>query len=82
MLAPAIAKTGTFGADTGGGRAGLIDSRRVAAVAEEIATKAAPHKGKTYWGAHLAGLAARLARADSLRIRRVWGTLDVRAHSS
>jgi uncharacterized protein YbjT (DUF2867 family) len=49
MLAPAIAKTSSFGANTGDGRAGLIDSRDVAAVAAEIATNPAPHKGKTYW---------------------------------
>jgi len=49
MLAPAIAKTSSFGANTGNGRAGLIDSRDVAAVAAEIATNRAPHKDKTYW---------------------------------
>jgi uncharacterized protein YbjT (DUF2867 family) len=49
MLAPAIAKTSSFGANTGDGRAGLIDSRDVAAVAAEIATNPAPHAGKTYW---------------------------------
>jgi uncharacterized protein YbjT (DUF2867 family) len=49
MLAPAIAKTSSFGANTGNGRAGLIDSRDVAAVAAQIATNSAPHKDKTYW---------------------------------
>jgi uncharacterized protein YbjT (DUF2867 family) len=49
MLAPAVAKTSSFGANTGDGRAGLIDSRDVAAVAAEIATNPAPHKSKTYW---------------------------------
>jgi uncharacterized protein YbjT (DUF2867 family) len=49
MLAPAIAKTSSFGANTGNGRAGLIDSRDVAAVAAQIATNPAPHKDKTYW---------------------------------
>jgi uncharacterized protein YbjT (DUF2867 family) len=48
MLAPAIAKTSSFGANTGDGRAGLIDTRDVAAVAAEIATNPAPHKDKTY----------------------------------
>jgi uncharacterized protein YbjT (DUF2867 family) len=49
MLAPAIAKTSSFGANTGDGHAGLIDTRDVAAVAAEIATNPAPHKDKTYW---------------------------------
>jgi uncharacterized protein YbjT (DUF2867 family) len=49
MLAPAIAKTGSFGANTGEGHAGLIDSRDVAAIAAEIATNPSVHKGKTYW---------------------------------
>jgi uncharacterized protein YbjT (DUF2867 family) len=49
MLAPAIAKTSSFGANTADGRAGLIDSRDIAAVAAEIATNPASHKGKTYW---------------------------------
>jgi uncharacterized protein YbjT (DUF2867 family) len=48
MLAPAIAKTSSFGANTGNGRAGLIDSRDIAAVAAEIATNPTPHKDKTY----------------------------------
>lgn len=49
MLAPAIVKTSSFGANTGNGRAGLIDSRDVAAVAAQIATNPAPHHDKTYW---------------------------------
>jgi uncharacterized protein YbjT (DUF2867 family) len=49
MLAPAIARTSSFGANTGNGRAGLIDSRDVAAVTAEIATSPAPHRDKTYW---------------------------------
>jgi uncharacterized protein YbjT (DUF2867 family) len=49
LLAPAIAKTSSFGANTGDGHAGLIDSRDIAAVAAEIATNPAPHKNKTYW---------------------------------
>jgi uncharacterized protein YbjT (DUF2867 family) len=51
MLAPAIARTSSFGANTGNGRAGPIDSRDVAAVAAEIATNPAPHHDKTYWPA-------------------------------
>ena len=42
MLAPAIVKNSSFGANTGNGRAGLIDSRDVAAVAAQIATNPAP----------------------------------------
>jgi uncharacterized protein YbjT (DUF2867 family) len=49
MLAPAVARSSSFGANTGNGRAGLIDSRDVAAVAAEIATNPAPHHDKTYW---------------------------------
>jgi uncharacterized protein YbjT (DUF2867 family) len=49
ILGPAIAKASSFGANTGDGRAGLIDSRDVAAVAAHIATNPAPHKHKTYW---------------------------------
>jgi uncharacterized protein YbjT (DUF2867 family) len=49
MLASVIAKTSSFGANTGDGRAGLIDTRDVAAVAAEIATNPSPHKDKTYW---------------------------------
>jgi len=49
MLAPAIVKTSSFGANTADGRAGLIDARDVAAVAAQIAANPAPHKDKTYW---------------------------------
>ena len=49
MLAPAIAHDGSFGANTRDGRAALIDSRDVAAVAAEIAADPAPHVGTTYW---------------------------------
>jgi uncharacterized protein YbjT (DUF2867 family) len=49
MLAPAIAKTSSFGSSAGDGRVGLIDTRDVAAVAAEIAAAPAPHVGKTYW---------------------------------
>lgn len=49
MLAPAIAKTSSFGSSTGDGRVGLIDARDVAAVAAEIAVSPAPHTEKTYW---------------------------------
>jgi uncharacterized protein YbjT (DUF2867 family) len=49
MLAPAIAKTSSFGSVAGDGRVGLIDARDVAAVAAEIAASPAPHTGKTYW---------------------------------
>jgi uncharacterized protein YbjT (DUF2867 family) len=49
ILAPAIAKASGFGANTGDGRAGFIDSRDVAAVAAQIATDPAAHNDKTYW---------------------------------
>jgi uncharacterized protein YbjT (DUF2867 family) len=49
MLAPAIAKTSSFGSVAGDGRVGLIDARDVAAVAAEIAVSPASHAGKTYW---------------------------------
>ncbi len=49
MLAPAIAKTSSFGASTGDGRVGMIDTRDVAAVATEIAVSPAQHAEKTYW---------------------------------
>jgi uncharacterized protein YbjT (DUF2867 family) len=49
MLAPAIAKTSSFGSSTADGRVGLIDARDVAAVAAEIAVSPAPHAEKTYW---------------------------------
>ena len=48
-LAPAIAKTGSFGSSAGAGRVGLIDARDVGAVAAEIAASPAVHVGKTYW---------------------------------
>src|SRR5580693_3009088 len=49
MLAPAIAATSGFGSAAGKGRAGLVDTRDVAAVAAEIATRPAPHAERTYW---------------------------------
>jgi len=49
MLAPVIAKTGSFGSSAGDGRIGMIDSRDVAAVAAQIAVSPATHAGKTYW---------------------------------
>ncbi len=49
MLAPAIAKTGSFGSSAGDGRIGMVDARDVAAVAAEIAAAPARHAGKTYW---------------------------------
>jgi len=48
-LAPAIAKTGSFGSSAGAGRVGLIDARDVGAVAAEIAASPRAHQGKTYW---------------------------------
>ena len=48
-LAPAIAKTNSFGYSVGTGRVGLIDARDVAAVAAHIAASPAAHIGKTYW---------------------------------
>jgi uncharacterized protein YbjT (DUF2867 family) len=48
-LAPAIAKTGSFGSAAGKGRSGLVDARDVAAVAAEIAASPAAHAGQTYW---------------------------------
>jgi uncharacterized protein YbjT (DUF2867 family) len=48
-LAPAIARTSSFGSSAGTGRIGMIDARDVAAVAAGIATSPAPHAGKTYW---------------------------------
>jgi len=47
-LAPAIAKTSSFGSSAGKGRSGLVDARDVAAVAAHIAIAPAPHAGKTY----------------------------------
>ena len=48
-LAPAIAKTSSFGSAAGKGRSGLVDARDVAAVAAEIAASPAAHTGQTYW---------------------------------
>ena len=48
-LAPAIAKTSSFGSAAGKGRSGLVDARDVAAVAAEIAASPAAHVGQTYW---------------------------------
>ena len=48
-LAPAIAKTSSFGSAAGQGRSGLVDARDVAAVAAEIAASPAAHAGQTYW---------------------------------
>jgi uncharacterized protein YbjT (DUF2867 family) len=48
-LAPAIAKTSSFGSAAGKGRSGLVDARDVAAVAAEIAAAPTGHAGKTYW---------------------------------
>ena len=47
-LAPAIAKTSSFGSSAGRGRSGLVDARDVAAVAAEIATAPAAHAGQAY----------------------------------
>src|ERR1039457_5301357 len=49
MLAPAIARTSSFGSAAGDGRVGLIDARVVAAVAAQIAVSPALHAGNTYW---------------------------------
>ena len=48
-LAPAIARTHSFGSSTGAGRIGLVDARDVGAVAAEIAASPAGHVGQTYW---------------------------------
>ncbi len=48
MLAPAIAKTNSFGSSAGAGHVGPIDTHDVAAVAAEIAASPAAHVGKTY----------------------------------
>ena len=48
-LAPAIAKTSSFGSSAGQGRVGMIDARDVGAVAAETAASPARHAGKTYW---------------------------------
>jgi uncharacterized protein YbjT (DUF2867 family) len=49
VMAPAIAKTSSFGSAAGKGRTGLVDARDVAAVAAEIIAAPAGHAGKTYW---------------------------------
>jgi uncharacterized protein YbjT (DUF2867 family) len=49
VLAPAIAKTSSFGSSTGAGRLGMIDARDVGAVAAGIAASPAPHAARTYW---------------------------------
>jgi uncharacterized protein YbjT (DUF2867 family) len=49
VLAPAIAKTDSFGSSAGNGRIGMVDARDVAAVAAKIAASPAPHAGKTDW---------------------------------
>jgi uncharacterized protein YbjT (DUF2867 family) len=64
MLAPAIAATSSFGANTGDGLAGMVDSRDVAAVAAQIAADPGPHQGKTYW---ITGPAA-ISYADAARV--------------
>jgi uncharacterized protein YbjT (DUF2867 family) len=46
MLAPAIAKTSSFGSSADDGRVGMVDTRDVAA---QIAASPAAHQGKTYW---------------------------------
>jgi uncharacterized protein YbjT (DUF2867 family) len=48
-LAPAIANTSSFGSAAGKGRAGLVDTRDVAAVAAEIAASPDAHSDKIYW---------------------------------
>jgi uncharacterized protein YbjT (DUF2867 family) len=48
-LAPAIAKTSSFGSSAGQGRIGMVDARDVAAVAAAVAARPAPHDGQTYW---------------------------------
>jgi uncharacterized protein YbjT (DUF2867 family) len=48
-LAPAIAKTSSFGSSAGQGRTGMVDARDVAAVAAAVAAAPASHAGKTYW---------------------------------
>lgn len=47
-LAPAIAKTSSFGSAAGKGRSGLVDARDVAAVAAGIAAAPAGHADRTY----------------------------------
>jgi uncharacterized protein YbjT (DUF2867 family) len=48
MLAPAIAKTSSFGSSAGNGRIGMVDARDVGAVAAAIAASPAAHAGRTY----------------------------------
>ena len=48
-LAPAVARTSSFGSSAGQGRVGMIDARDVGAVAAEAAASPARHAGKTYW---------------------------------
>ena len=48
-LAPAIAATSSFGSAAGNGRAAMVDTRDVAAVAAAIAATPDSHAGKTYW---------------------------------
>ncbi|MFY9933547.1 MAG: NmrA family NAD(P)-binding protein [Streptosporangiaceae bacterium] len=54
-LAPAIAKTSSFGSAAGAGKMGMVDARDVAAMAAEVAVSTsggagkAGHAGKTYW---------------------------------
>jgi uncharacterized protein YbjT (DUF2867 family) len=48
-LAHAIAATSGFGSAAGNGRAGMVDTRDVAAVAAAIATAPTLHAGQTYW---------------------------------
>jgi uncharacterized protein YbjT (DUF2867 family) len=48
-LAPAIAKTGSFGSAAGKGRTGLVDARDVAAVAAQVAASPVAHADQTYW---------------------------------
>jgi uncharacterized protein YbjT (DUF2867 family) len=47
-LAPAIARTSSFGSSAGQGQVGMIDARDVGAVAAETAASPARHAGKTY----------------------------------
>jgi uncharacterized protein YbjT (DUF2867 family) len=48
-LAPAIAKTSSFGSAAGKGRTGLVDARDVAGVAAQVVAGPAAHARKTYW---------------------------------
>jgi uncharacterized protein YbjT (DUF2867 family) len=49
MLAPAIARTSSFGSAAGQGRSSMVDARDVAAVAAQIAASPAGHAARTYW---------------------------------